>query len=178
MNKIVHSIPNILSTFRLLLACFFPFAREQEWIWLIVAGGASDFLDGWIARKWKMESWQGGLLDAIADKIFVLSVLITFALADRFSPLWIPGIIARDLTVTVIAAYVIYCRSWAAFKEMGASISGKIATICQFLLFIVVPLLYDYTSYFLFFTALFSILAAFDYISKFIAALKGRKSIQ
>lgn len=174
MPKLVHSIPNILSTFRLLLACFFPFCQEHEWIWLILAAGASDFLDGWIARRWKVESWQGGLLDAIADKLFVLSVLVTFALAGKFSPWWIPAIIARDLTVTIIAAYVVYCRSWSSFKEMDASRSGKIATVCQFLLFIVVPLQYDLTQYFLIFTVLFSLLAALDYGTLFFRAKKKR----
>ncbi len=174
MRKLVQSIPNILSTFRLLLAVFFPWSQEQEWIWLIIAGGASDFLDGWIARKWKVESWQGGLLDAIADKLFVLSVLVTFALANKFSAWWIPGVIARDLIVTVIAVYVIYCRSWAAFKEMDASRSGKIATACQFLLFLVVPLFYDVTLYFLMLTVLFSVLAALDYGTQFTRAFKTR----
>lgn len=174
MYQFIRSIPNILSTTRLLLACYFPFSPEPEWIWIILAGGASDFLDGWIARKWKLESWQGSLLDGIADKLFVLSVLTTFALAGKFSAWWIPAIIARDLTVTAIAIYAAACRLWASFREMQASYSGKIATAGQFLLFVTVVLLFDFAPYLLIITVLFSLLASIDYGMQFVLALKKK----
>ena len=64
-------IPSLLSGLRLLLALIFPFVPSSWWIWLIVGGGASDFFDGQLARRWHVQTWQGGLLDAIADKLFV-----------------------------------------------------------------------------------------------------------
>lgn len=173
-QRLIARIPNILSTFRLLLALYFPFSPEKEWMWLILAGGASDFLDGWIARHWKVESWQGGLLDAIADKLFVLSVLVTFALTHKFSALWIPAVIARDLAVTAIALYVMYRRSWVAFREMDVSRSGKLATACQFTLFLIVLLAPSFLQYILILTALVSILAALDYGKQFIQALQAQ----
>ena len=176
MHQLVRSVPNFLSTIRLLLACIFPFCREQEWIWIIIAAGASDFLDGWIARKWDFSSWQGGLLDAIADKLFVLSVLVTFSLAGKFSAWWIPGIIARDLTVTAIALYALSCRSWGAFKEMEAIYSGKLATAGQFLLFLTIMLLPGFIHYLLIITVLFSVIAAFDYGIQFAMALRKKAS--
>lgn len=173
-KRLVRPIPNILSTLRLLLALAFPFCNEQEWLWVIIAGGGSDFLDGRIARYYKIESWLGALLDAIADKLFVFSVLLTFTLAAKFSPWWLPAIIARDLTVTAIALYVMYCRSWASFKAMDVSKSGKVATTSQFFLFGVILLLPSFTPYLLIVTALVSILAAIDYGKQFIIALRDR----
>lgn len=174
MHSFVRYIPNILSTFRLILAGLFPFCHEQEWIYLVLAGGASDFLDGWIARKWKVESWQGGLLDAIADKLFVLSVLITFVIAGKFEPWWIPVLLARDLTVTLIAIYALFCSSWSSFRQMDASLSGKLATAGQFLLFVCILVVPGLSRYLLWITILFSILAALDYGKKFVRALHNR----
>lgn len=178
MHQLVRGIPNMLSTVRLLLACLFPFSPAQEWIWLVLAAGASDFLDGWIARRWKLASWQGGLLDAIADKLFVLSVLVTFILSGKIALLWIPLVIARDLTVTLIALYAFLCRYWASFRDMEASLSGKLATGGQFLLFMTVALAPAYIDRVLVVTVLFSLLAALDYGMRFVAALRQRAAAQ
>lgn len=174
MHHLVRGIPNMLSTVRLLLACLFPFSQEQEWIWLVLAAGATDFLDGWIARRWKLTTWQGGLLDAIADKLFVLSVLVTFILSGKLALLWIPLVIARDLTVTLIALYAFLCRYWASFRNMEASLSGKLATGGQFLLFMTVALAPAYIDRVLVVTVLFSLLAALDYGMRFVTALRQR----
>jgi cardiolipin synthase (CMP-forming) len=170
----LYGIPNLLSTFRLLLAGLFPFCPEQEWIWLVLAAGASDFLDGWIARRWHLESWQGGLLDAVADKLFVLSVLVTFVVSGKFSPWWVPGLIARDLTVAIIALYAFCRREWAAFQKMEASVSGKLATAGQFLFFATVVLVPAYIHSVFVVAVLLSILAAFDYSRRFVLALRQR----
>lgn len=172
MNQLVRKIPNILSTMRLLLAALFPFCLAREWIWLILAAGGSDFLDGWIARRWKLASWQGGLLDAVADKLFVLSVLVTYILAGKFSPWWIPLVIARDLTVTIIALYAFLRRSWPSFREMEASLSGKLATGGQFLLFLAVALELPFISSVLALSILLSLLSAFDYGRRFVRSLR------
>ena len=172
MKKILSFIPNILSLFRLCLACLFPFVPENMWIWFILCGGASDFLDGWIARRWNLTSWQGGLIDAIADKLFVLAALITFVLAGKFSGWLVPLVIARDLTVAFIACYTVYCQAWDSFRKMDARWSGKIATAGQFLLMVVVALIPQFTASVLYLAALISFIAAFDYATLFIKALR------
>lgn len=143
------------------------------WAVLILAAAASDFLDGWIARRWKLASWQGGLLDAVADKLFVLSVLITYLLAGRLSFWWIPLVVARDLTVSMIALYALLRRAWPAFQGMEASLSGKIATGGQFLLFLAVALVPSaIVALVLPFAVFLSLLAALDYGRKFVMALR------
>jgi len=174
MNKILRFIPNILSLFRLCLACLFPFVQEKIWIWFILCGGASDFLDGWIARRWNLTSWQGGVIDAIADKLFVLAALITFVLAGKFYGWLVPLVIARDLTVVFIACYAVYRQAWDFFKKMDARWSGKVTTAGQFFLMVVVALFPQFTSLALYLVALISFIAAFDYAKLFIKALLGR----
>lgn len=172
MKRYLAFIPNILSMLRLGLAIFFPFCPEHLWIWLILGSGASDFLDGWCARRWKTTSWQGGLLDAVADKTFMLVALTTFAMTGKFSIWWIPAVIARDLTVVVAAGYAALIRSWDSFRNMGARWPGKLATAGQFLLLITVVLLPGMIPAILFFTVLCSAFAAGDYGLLFYQALR------
>ena len=167
-------VPNILSSLRLFLAFVFPFAPEQTWIWLVICSGCTDFLDGWIARRWQVASWQGGLLDAVADKAFVLSVLVSMAYVGKFSFWVVPVILARDLMVAFAAAYASILRLWDSFQKMDARWSGKIATAGQFLLFVVVLLFPAYTNGVLVVAVLFSAAAAFDYGWLFVKALLKR----
>lgn len=171
----IRFVPNALSTGRIFLACVFPFSPEKYWLLIILAGGLSDVLDGWVARRWQVQSWQGGLLDGIADKLFVLCALITFAAAGKFSGWWIPVLLGRDLLVAFTAAYAVWIRSWEAFKRMEARWSGKVATLGVFLLFLVVLLFPDKIHLALWVAALLSGVAACDYGWLFFQELQLRK---
>ncbi len=176
MRQLLTLIPNILSTLRLGLACFFPFSPEELWLWLILGSGATDFLDGWCARRWKVSSWKGGLLDAVADKMFMLAALTTFAMNGEFPIWWIPAVIARDLTVGIAASYAATIRSWSSFREMGARWSGKLATAGQFILLLTVVLFPAMIPLALSVTVLCSVIAAGDYGLLFYQALRRQQS--
>ena len=74
------NIPNILTTFRMLAApavvlVFLILARPYaDWAALILFVGAAitDYLDGYLARKWNQQSAFGTMLDPIADKAMVI----------------------------------------------------------------------------------------------------------
>ncbi len=133
-------IPSALSAARLLISFAFPFFPQNFWVWLIVGAGVSDVADGWLARRWKVESWQGGLLDAVSDKVFVFVVLCVLVAVGKFSPLWIPIVLARDIVVAITSLYVLSCGTWQSYKKIGVHTSGKIATGGQFSLFLAVLL--------------------------------------
>lgn len=170
----IRHIPNSLSTGRIFLAAIFPFSPENLWIWLVLGSGFSDFLDGWVARRWQVQSWQGGLLDGIADKLFILCVLTTFVSAGKFSAWWIPALLARDLLVASAALYAAAIHSWKSFKKMDARWSGKIATFCQFSLFLIVLLFPGWTGPALYCAALLSVIAAGDYGRLFFLEIRLR----
>lgn len=174
MRSFTASLPSILSSFRLLAAVVFPFSPERFWLWLIVVAAVSDALDGWLARRWGVVSWQGGLIDAIADKLFTLTVLIVFAAAGKFAPLWIPAVIARDLLVLATAISVIILRQWDSFTRMQVRFSGKLATAGQFMLFLVVAAFPEVTFQALLFASFCSASAAADYGWVFFKELTGR----
>jgi len=78
------TLPNILSVLRLFAAPLFPavyFLWDSplaDWIALAVFVGASatDWVDGYVARRWEMTSRFGAMVDPIADKAMVLIALM------------------------------------------------------------------------------------------------------
>lgn len=170
----IKYVPNILSVIRLAIAFAFPFSPQAIWLWLIVGGGVSDFLDGWIARRFNAKSWEGSMLDAVADKLFVLIVLLTFSSYDTFSPWWIPALISRDITVACTAFYAVVIGSWESFRRMKVRWSGKIATGVQFFFLVSVVLLPTKISFFLPLAVITSLVSAGDYGLLFIKALQDR----
>ncbi len=93
---------------------------------LFVIASVTDFLDGHIARKYKMVTDFGKVMDAIADKILVNGILIILA-AEGFISVAIPVIIiTRDTFVDSIKMV-----AGQSGHAVGASIAGKIKTVCM-----------------------------------------------
>jgi len=63
---------------RIGIAAIFPFCPESYHVMLIVAGLATEFLGGFIARLFNWTSYLSQVLDPIADKLLVLSVSLTW----------------------------------------------------------------------------------------------------
>ena len=93
---------------------------------LFMIGSLTDFLDGYIARKYNLVTDFGKVMDAIADKVLVNGVLIILA-CNGFIPLVVPVIIiTRDIVVDSIKM-----ASGNKGKVVAASWPGKIKTICM-----------------------------------------------
>ena len=93
---------------------------------LFLIGSVSDFLDGYIARKYNLVTDFGKVTDAIADKVLVNGVLVILAV-NSFIPLVVPVIIiTRDIVVDAIKM-----QSGKKGKVVAASWPGKIKTICM-----------------------------------------------
>ncbi len=94
---------------------------------LFMAASATDYLDGYLARKWGVVSAFGKLADPIADKALVLGTLLTLVIVDGLPwwPLLIIG--AREIWVTVGRLLV------ASGTVIAASPGGKAKTFAQLL---------------------------------------------
>jgi len=93
---------------------------------LFIIASLTDFLDGHIARSRNLVTDFGKVMDAIADKVLVNGILIILAY-DGFISVAIPVIIiTRDIFVDSFKM-----ASGNKGKVVGASIAGKIKTICM-----------------------------------------------
>lgn len=93
---------------------------------IFVVAASTDFLDGYIARKYNIVTDFGKVLDSIADKMLVNGVLIILAVENQISVIVPVVIIIRDIAVDSI-------KMIAGSKNgaVGASWTGKVKTICM-----------------------------------------------
>src|SRR6188474_987639 len=84
----IFTLPNLVSSSRVVLAFGFA-ATDAAPTRLALIGIASltDFLDGWLARRTQVVSRFGALLDPVADRLFVLGVVISYVLGGQLN-LW------------------------------------------------------------------------------------------
>ncbi|MFC1810768.1 CDP-alcohol phosphatidyltransferase family protein [Patescibacteria group bacterium] len=125
------NIPNVISVFRGLMVPFIIIILFVDFtyhhyiaLFLYIFAMASDLVDGYIARKYKLETPLGRFLDPLADKLISLSMIVTLVYLNIF-PLWISlFIIYKDI---IIDAVVNLNASLNIF--VGAPIGGKLRTL-------------------------------------------------
>ena len=125
------NIPNILTVFRLLAAPGVPLAYVlwpspfADWVALGLFVGASltDFLDGYLARKWNQTSNFGRMLDPIADKVMVVIALVVIVSlsAGNLLVVWPWQDFLILIAVTVILFREIFVSGLREFLGANAS---------------------------------------------------------
>ncbi|MFU8829761.1 MAG: CDP-diacylglycerol--glycerol-3-phosphate 3-phosphatidyltransferase [Phycisphaerales bacterium] len=143
-------LPNLLTGLRLLLAAAFfvllamfdPGAiAETRWALLValvlfVVAATTDFLDGYLARKWNAVSVFGRVMDPFADKILILGAFVMLAgpnfllapgtMLSGVAPWMAVVIIARELLITSLRGL---CESRNV--DFAAAQAGKIKMVVQ-----------------------------------------------
>jgi cardiolipin synthase len=105
-TDLVWTLPNVLSGIRLLtipLFAWLALVPQQDALAALVLalGGATDFFDGMLARRWNQVTRLGQLLDPIADRLSTVTVLVVFLIRDVV-PLWFVALLVlRDAVLTV-----------------------------------------------------------------------------
>jgi cardiolipin synthase len=141
LATVAAAVVNGLTLGRLFLALAFPFAPVSWRLPMVLVGGFSDLVDGWISRLAGVHSLFGPILDPIADKTFVLTV-VGALWYDGSLPTWqIPLLAFRDLAVAGASAFAVATRGWGMVAKMPPNLLGKLATAGQFVFLLL--LLYD-----------------------------------
>ena len=162
-RRALGKLPNILSISRLVLAAGFVAAGAAEArVGLIGAAAITDFLDGWLARRVHATSRWGALLDPVADRVFVLTVVATFLFTGMLSTTAYFVLIMRDLA-TAIGFLVARIIPWLRPIEFKARVLGKVVTVLQLLTLAAVLVAPHAVSILLAGVALSSTLAIADY---------------
>ncbi len=130
----IRHVPNLLSALRLAaapLAAWLIHANHDTAALLVfAAAGASDGLDGFIARRWGVTSDFGAWLDPAADKLLMLLCLVALCTVG-VTPVWLLVLVAaRDLSIAA---------GWLLVKFLGLPLKfeplflGKLSTVIQVL---------------------------------------------
>ena len=124
--------PNLITIGRLLLVPFVVAMIGQGCWWPaflgFVVAGASDAVDGFLARRWDMRTELGAYLDALADKALLVSIYVSLAVAGVL-PGWIAIlVVSRD--VMIVGAIVL---SWVLGKPVAINpmVVSKLNTAAQ-----------------------------------------------
>ncbi len=123
-------LPNALTVVRLALIPLFvalvvPADDGHSWAAAIVFGiaGASDQLDGWLARRWRVESQFGKVADPLADRLMIDAAVVLLWLDERLPWPALAIILVRDLAL--ILGYKLVAPPG---YELSVSFLGKVAT--------------------------------------------------
>ncbi|MHB8797566.1 MAG: CDP-alcohol phosphatidyltransferase family protein [Thermoanaerobaculia bacterium] len=131
------TLPNLLTFARLVAIPFLINAilegQHGQAFAIFFAMAVSDFVDGYLARHFGMASPLGALLDPAADKLFLVSTFIVFALKSTPSnihiPLWLVLItVGRD--VLIIAAAIVMALS-LGIRSFPPTLLGKANTFAE-----------------------------------------------
>ena len=143
------NLPNKLTVSRFLLTVAFLAAlfsgvsfHETIALALFLAAGISDFLDGELARRRKLITNFGILMDPLADKIMVCTAFIAFV-GLEWLPAWMAVVVvARELAITGL-------RLLAASKSvvLAAERYGKHKTVSQIVAIIAILILASYSQW-------------------------------
>ncbi|CAM9966271.1 unnamed protein product, partial [Ectocarpus fasciculatus] len=98
---LIKSLPNIITSARIACCPFLTYAiaNDMKGVALCgcIAAGVTDWLDGYIARKYDAATPLGAFLDPLADKIFIGAVAVGLSLTDVLPPLLAFVIVGRDV---------------------------------------------------------------------------------
>jgi len=171
------NIANKISTFRILsvpffIACLLYYSPEREFLRFValgifVLGVVSDAVDGYIARRSKLVSKAGMVLDPLGDKLLLMSAFIILSSVNSFGikfPVWVTLVVISRDVIILLGTVLIYMIK----QKLNISPTrwGKFTTTFQMLSVAVV--LFQVKSAFVFWwvAVIFTIISGVDYIMR------------
>lgn len=124
----VAAIPLIVGVYFLPTAWMTLPERNITATVLFILSGITDWLDGYLARKWNQTSAFGAFLDPVADKLMVSAALLILLQLGRVDALVTLIIIGREIAISAL-------REWMAqigqSRRVAVSYIGKVKTAVQ-----------------------------------------------
>lgn len=144
------NLPNKLTISRIFLVfvfiiCYYAFPKVPIAGIIFIIASVTDFIDGYIARKYNLITEFGKFMDPLADKILVLSALVIFV-EQSIIPAWgVIIILFREFAISGLR--LIAARN---SSTISANKSGKIKTVFQLVGISMVLLTVNYVDCFIF----------------------------
>lgn len=132
---LLRHLPNAITLVRIAacapLAYWIVMGEARAALWLALAAGISDVLDGFLARRFGWQSELGGRLDPIADKLFLVSAFVSLGIIGAL-PVWVIVLVMlRDL---IIVAGAVAYHHLVEPVPAAPSLLGKASTVAQVML--------------------------------------------
>ena len=129
----MKNLPNYITSIRLILTIpLIIFLETNNTLFVLIIilfGGFTDYLDGYFARKLKLKTKIGAILDPLADKIFVILPLIWLCKYEVI-PFW-------SLSILLIREFLISAFRGTQENGLPALKIGKYKTLLQFISLII-----------------------------------------
>lgn len=131
----IWTIPNLISMARLLLvpvvAVLIFQGHDLAAVVVLVIAGISDYVDGWVARRFNQMSKLGRVLDPSADRLFIAVTLIGMAVRDRI-PWWLVVAIGSREVLVGVTMPELARRGFAGYPVHLAGKAGTMALMYAF----------------------------------------------
>jgi cardiolipin synthase len=97
---------------------------------LVTAAGLTDFLDGYLARRFGWQSRTGAWLDPVADKVLLTTVFVCLGAAGHVPGWFVALVVGRDALILAMAGFAL---AFTSMRDFPPSIWGKVSTNLQIL---------------------------------------------
>jgi cardiolipin synthase len=160
------NVPNVLTIARfflipLYLYIFLAGHTAMAFLVLVVAG-ATDVLDGYLARRKKQTTALGSMLDPLADKSMMLTVVLSFFYMEMIQWSEAIAMFIRDGGM-IIGSAIFHFRGK---KTVPANTMGKLTTVLYYLAIPLIMFEVRYALFYLWIVIIFSFVTSFIYILK------------
>lgn len=161
------SVPNLLTMCRfLLIPVYIAVFAAGHVMWafaVVLVAGLTDILDGHIARTRGLVTRTGEMLDPLADKLMMITVIISLMAAGYIPWFAAVPIFIRDAGM-IIGSAIFHFRGK---RTVPANVMGKLTTVLYYLAVLFIVLELDFAITYLWFVIVFSFVTSAIYIFKF-----------
>ena len=159
------NLPNLLTIIRLILipifvVVFFSHSTNSliYSISIFLLAGFTDFLDGYLARKYKLITKVGIVLDPLADKLMLMTVLSCLVIKS-YIPIWVLIVIAAKELFMIFSGLFLYKKG----TVIPSNRFGKISTILFYISIFILSLNEDIGILLLYISVISALIALINY---------------
>ena len=170
------NLPNILASFRILLAplmLFFLvyqdiFSWDKSWYnyfagLIFVLASITDFFDGYIARKWNQMTKLGAILDPLADKMLMLAGFMGLVYLGRADVFAVFLILSREFFITGLRVAAV-----SEGKSVASTMSGKVKTVVQMIAIGFLIMQWPFGTELLWFSVALTLYSGYEYVREYL----------
>jgi cardiolipin synthase len=140
-------------------------------LFVFFLAGASDGVDGFLARRFNQQSELGTILDPIADKLLMTTAFIITSLPHIFPPMrhlpvpvWVTiCVIGRDILIIAVALAIFIITDFRGFRPSWLGKASTVVQICAVILILFASVFPGYQGYYL--PTVYAVTAAFAFFS-------------